>query len=205
MNRHLKAVRGLKLQRTTKAVLRALADQANDNDECWPKYATLAGDLGLHPLVVKRHVRQLEAAGLVQRIERLRSNGSTAGVTFRLIGAAAPEEGGTGDYPGGVTAGYPRRVTGGATPEAPVEAPVGSVSKIEDLRRGERMREGRNGGGAEPIPLTRRGSESSSNTSGPRRTGASGFGGRRDKVRSIDQRAQLDALAGRQPPTQRAS
>jgi len=55
---------------TSKLILIKLADQANDDGECWPSQSTLAAECGVSVPTVKRRVGLLEAQGLLTRSQR---------------------------------------------------------------------------------------------------------------------------------------
>lgn len=53
-----------------KLVLVKLADNANDNGECWPSYQHIAEQCEISRSTVKSHIRDLEAAGYLTRVYR---------------------------------------------------------------------------------------------------------------------------------------
>ncbi len=82
---------------TAKLVLMALADHANADGECWPTMKTVAELAGVSQRSVHNHVKALETAGLVERVERRMHGGQFRGWTFRLAmstsGSQLPVEG----------------------------------------------------------------------------------------------------------------
>ena len=54
------------LQHRAVAVYIYLADRTNENNECWPAIPTIAADLKLSPSTVRRGIRDLKKAGLLE-------------------------------------------------------------------------------------------------------------------------------------------
>ena len=54
------------------AVYTYLYDRANKNGECWPSVKTIAGDIKLSPATVRRAVKDLKKAGLIETEQRYR-------------------------------------------------------------------------------------------------------------------------------------
>jgi len=69
---------------TTKLVLLKLADQANDEWECWPSRRTIATDCGIASSSVSRHTAALTSLGLLTIVERQRDNNSQTSNLYRL-------------------------------------------------------------------------------------------------------------------------
>ena len=59
-----------------KFVLIKLADNANDNAECWPSYQHIADHCELGRSTVKAHIKQLESDGFIKVVER--NNGKSS-------------------------------------------------------------------------------------------------------------------------------
>lgn len=79
------AFRQTGLPPTRKFVLVALADRCNkDTLRCHPSIAKLSEDTGLGRMTVFRALEDLEAAGLIQRVERNRENGSRTSSDYRF-------------------------------------------------------------------------------------------------------------------------
>lgn len=78
-----------------KLILLKLADQANDDGECWPSYQRIADACECSRSTVKTHVRELEKAGLLRR-EFRRAEGLNRSNIFRLTiqkGGASADRG----------------------------------------------------------------------------------------------------------------
>ena len=66
------------------AVYIYLADRTNENDECWPAIPTIAADLKYSPSTVRRGIRDLKKAGLLETEQQYRKNGGKSSLMFRL-------------------------------------------------------------------------------------------------------------------------
>lgn len=66
------------------AVYIYLADRTNENNECWPAIPTIASDLKLSPSTVRRGIRDLKKAGLLETEQRYRMKGGKSSLLFRL-------------------------------------------------------------------------------------------------------------------------
>lgn len=66
------------------AVYIYLADRTNENNECWPAIPTIASDLKLSPSTVRRGIRDLKKAGLLETEQRYRKKGGKSSLMFRL-------------------------------------------------------------------------------------------------------------------------
>ena len=66
------------------AVYIYLADRTNENNECWPAIPTIASDLKLSPSTVRRGIRDLKKAGLLETEQRYRKEGGKSSLLFRL-------------------------------------------------------------------------------------------------------------------------
>jgi hypothetical protein len=100
-----------------KLVLIKLADNANDQGECWPSYQHIADQCEIGRSTVKLHIRELEKAGFLRREFRRKGelNQSNVfhlsldgGAASALGGGAADNPPGAGDNPGGGAAAAPR-------------------------------------------------------------------------------------------------
>ena len=60
-----------------------LADRTNENNECWPAIPTIA-DLKYSPSTVRRGIRDLKKAGLLETEQQYRKNGGKSSLLFRL-------------------------------------------------------------------------------------------------------------------------
>ena len=61
-----------------------LADRTNENNECWPAIPTIAADLKYSPSTVRRGIRDLKKAGLLETEQRYRKKGGKSSLLFRL-------------------------------------------------------------------------------------------------------------------------
>ena len=68
------------------AVYIYLADRTNENNECWPAIPTIAADLKYSPSTVRRGIRDLKKAGLIETEQRYRKKGGKSSLLFRLKG-----------------------------------------------------------------------------------------------------------------------
>jgi hypothetical protein len=75
---------------TSKLVLMALADIADDHGVCWPSHKTLALKCTLSDRTVRRTLGKLHALKLLVVEPRLRKNGSSASNCYRLAVDALP-------------------------------------------------------------------------------------------------------------------
>ena len=66
------------------AVYIYLADRTNENNECWPAIPTIAADLKYSPSTVRRGIRDLKKAGLLETEQQYRKNGGKRSLLFRL-------------------------------------------------------------------------------------------------------------------------
>ena len=66
------------------AVYIYLEDRTNENNECWPAIPIIASDLKLSPSTVRRGIRDLKKAGLLETEQRYRKKGGKSSLLFRL-------------------------------------------------------------------------------------------------------------------------
>ena len=66
------------------AVYIYLADRTDKSGECWPAIPTIATDLKLSPSTVRRGIRDLKKAGLLETEQRYRKKGGKSSLLFRL-------------------------------------------------------------------------------------------------------------------------
>ena len=66
------------------AVYIYLADRVNENGECWPAIPTIAADLKYSQSTVRRGIRDLKKAGLLETEQRYRKKGGKSSLLFRL-------------------------------------------------------------------------------------------------------------------------
>ena len=72
------------LPRRAVAVYTYLHDRANKNGECWPSVNTIAGDIKLSPATVRRVIKDLKKAGLIETEQRYREQGGKSSLLFKL-------------------------------------------------------------------------------------------------------------------------
>ncbi|ENV0652056.1 helix-turn-helix domain-containing protein [Salmonella enterica subsp. enterica serovar Braenderup] len=87
-----------------KLVLIKLADNANDNGECWPSYQHVADQCEVSRSTVKSHIRAMEEMGLLKREFRRKGEINQSNVFYLTLDNAQqiqPESGGAGDARGG--------------------------------------------------------------------------------------------------------
>ncbi|EEQ5731881.1 helix-turn-helix domain-containing protein [Escherichia coli] len=87
-----------------KLVLIKLADNANDNGECWPSYQHVADQCEVSRSTVKSHIRALEDMGLLKREFRRKGELNQSNVFYLTLDNAQqiqPELGGAGADLGG--------------------------------------------------------------------------------------------------------
>ncbi|CSQ46651.1 replication protein [Shigella sonnei] len=85
-----------------KLILIKLADNANDNGECWPSYQHVADQCEVSRSTVKSHIRALEEMGLLKRECRRKGELNQSNVFYLTLDNAQqipPESGGAGAAP----------------------------------------------------------------------------------------------------------
>jgi predicted transcriptional regulator len=65
-------------------VYRYLADRANKDGICWPSIPTISKDLKFSESTIRRALKDLHRAGLVQAEQRYRENGSNSSLQYLL-------------------------------------------------------------------------------------------------------------------------
>ena len=73
------------LNHRARTVYMYLKDLADAKGCCWPAIKTIAADLGLSRSTVKRALRDLCQAGLLEKERRWRENGSYTSNFYRLL------------------------------------------------------------------------------------------------------------------------
>lgn len=61
-----------------------LSDRANKNGECWPAIPTIASDLKLSQSTVRRALRDLRKAELLETKQRYRTKGGKSSLLYML-------------------------------------------------------------------------------------------------------------------------
>ena len=74
------------LQHRAISVYIYLADRANKNGECWPAIPTIAEELKLSKSTVRRAIRELRQAGLLETEQRYRTKGGKSSLLYRIKG-----------------------------------------------------------------------------------------------------------------------
>lgn len=63
-----------------------LDDRANKDGECWPSIATIAKELKLSQSTVRRALRDLRTANLIETEQRYRKKGGKSSLLYKLKG-----------------------------------------------------------------------------------------------------------------------
>ena len=66
------------------AVYIYLYDRANKEGQCWPAVPTIAREIKLSEATVRRAIRDLRKAGLVETEQRYRTKGGKSSLLFQL-------------------------------------------------------------------------------------------------------------------------
>ena len=61
-----------------------LSDRANKNGECWPAIPTIAAELKLSQSTVRRALRDLRKAGLLETEQRYRTKGGKSSLLYKI-------------------------------------------------------------------------------------------------------------------------
>lgn len=72
------------LQHRAISVYIYLADRADKNGECWPSIRTIAKELKLSESTVRRAIRDLRQAGLLETEQRYRTKGGKSSLLYRI-------------------------------------------------------------------------------------------------------------------------
>ena len=75
---------GMELPHRAVAVYVYLADRTNKSGECWPAIPTIAKDIKLSEATIRRALRDLKKAGLIETEQRYRTNGGKSSLLFKL-------------------------------------------------------------------------------------------------------------------------
>lgn len=75
---------GVKLQPSVKLVLLKLADRANDDGECWPGQSSIADECCISKNTLIRHLKELEALGLITKFKRKSEDGKQGTNVYQL-------------------------------------------------------------------------------------------------------------------------
>ncbi|MGN0499678.1 MAG: helix-turn-helix domain-containing protein [Ruminococcus sp.] len=66
------------------AVYTYLHDRANKNGECWPSVPTIAKEIKLSQATVRRAIKDLRKAGIIETEQRYREQGGKSSLLFRV-------------------------------------------------------------------------------------------------------------------------
>ena len=77
---------GMDLPHRALSVYIYLSDRANKNGECWPAIPTIAKELILSQSTVRRDLRDLRKAGLLETQQRYRTKGGKSSLLYKLCG-----------------------------------------------------------------------------------------------------------------------
>lgn len=66
------------------AVYIYLSDRANKEGQCWPAVPTIAREIKLSEATVRRAIRDLRKAGLVETEQRYRTKGGKSSLLFQI-------------------------------------------------------------------------------------------------------------------------
>ena len=66
------------------AVYIYLLDRANKDGECWPAIPTIASELKLSQSTVRRALRDLRKAGLIEPEQRYRTKGGKSSLLYKI-------------------------------------------------------------------------------------------------------------------------
>lgn len=75
---------GMELPHRAVAVFVYLADRTNKGGECWPAIPTISKDIKLSEATIRRALRDLKKAGLLETEQRYRTNGGKSSLLFKL-------------------------------------------------------------------------------------------------------------------------
>ena len=54
------------------------------NGECWPSVKTIAGDIKLSPATIRRAIKDLRKAGLIETKQRFREQGGKSSLLYKI-------------------------------------------------------------------------------------------------------------------------
>lgn len=75
----------LELPHRAVAVYCYLYERANKEGECWPAIPTIAREIKLSEATVRRAIRDLERASLIDTEQRYRAKGGKSSLLFRIL------------------------------------------------------------------------------------------------------------------------
>ena len=74
----------MELSHSAVSVYIYLADRANKDGECWPAIPTIAAELKLSQSTVRRALRDLRKADLLQTEQRYRTKGGKSSLLYKI-------------------------------------------------------------------------------------------------------------------------
>lgn len=125
---------------TEKLLLIALANYADADDQCWPSNRRLCADTELSERTIRNGLKSLADAGLIERHERNRENGSRSAdlFTLRLWAARAAGGGGANGAEGGGQS-LPGGGANAAPPEPSIEPKKEKKTPSESKKTASRL------------------------------------------------------------------
>lgn len=75
----------LELPHRAIAVYCYLYDRANKEGECWPAIPTIAREIKLSDATVRRAIKDLKRAGVIEAEQRYRTKGGKSSLLFRIL------------------------------------------------------------------------------------------------------------------------
>ena len=80
----LNAVYQMELPHRAIAVYVYLADRANKAGECWPAVSTIATEIKLSEATVRRAIKDLRKAGVIETEQRFRTKGGKSSLLYKI-------------------------------------------------------------------------------------------------------------------------
>lgn len=116
-----------------KLVLIKLADNANDQGECWPSYQHIADQCEIGKSTVRKHIKDLESAGLLRIEHRDGPKGNSSNLYHLMLHPVSPDSTGVSD---GATPPVSPDSTRTSHSFEPVKEPIdGSAEPENKIRR----------------------------------------------------------------------
>lgn len=81
----LNAVYRMELPHRATAVYGYLADRANKDGECWPAVPTIATEIKLSEATVRRAIKDLRKAGVIETEQRFRTKGGKSSLLYKIM------------------------------------------------------------------------------------------------------------------------
>lgn len=80
----LDAIYQMELPHRAVAVYGYLTDRANKDRECWPAIPTIAEEIKLSEATVRRAIKDLKNAGVIETEQRYRTKGGKSSLLYRI-------------------------------------------------------------------------------------------------------------------------